>query len=419
MKLHTHTAMRRTFLLLVALSLTLSGCAGDGHRSDSESQVVSIDYRVAMPKRVHYVSAGQQWGNSIASLGGAVPALIGMAIASSSESTDPLEDYFAQKRIDVGQIFAGEMRQALQQSGFQVIDNGAGNQLRLHVLEYGFHSAESFGGKMHLMMNVEAQLYDPAGKRIWSKKSGSQHVKQPARQMQEFLGDPTGLAESFRVISADMAQRLQSDLGHSQAWLVGAPRTYVARAPEPHAVAAPEYRDSGYNSTAAAQSPPTYAEPASPVPPQRGASSATYTYETTSAIGTQQPVSSVAPANAEVIAHAASGGTRYRPRSAPESADSTAATTEVRADPAVLKVLPQSATPTHASKAGDPAHSAMTRGGASVRKRPTPDGPVMQMLAAGTPIQVTTQLQNKSDTWWYVTSPVDGGWISGNDLQMR
>jgi hypothetical protein len=65
-----------------------------------------------------------------------------------------------------------------------------------------------------------------------------------------------------------------------------------------------------------------------------------------------------------------------------------------------------------------PAQRAAIAGqGARLRGRPADDGPIVQQLAAGTPVQLTSQLENSAGVWWYISAPTDTGWVLQSELQ--
>jgi hypothetical protein len=57
--------------------------------------------------------------------------------------------------------------------------------------------------------------------------------------------------------------------------------------------------------------------------------------------------------------------------------------------------------------------------GALLRGRPAMDAPAVASLAAGTPLQLSTHLQNSSGNWWYAATPNQSGWIAEKEMQRR
>jgi hypothetical protein len=247
-------ALRTPAMLMAGLSILAVGCASAPRselRAAYDAQTITIDRTVAMPGEIHYVSVGQRWAGVAAGIAGGLGAVAGAALVGGISSTaaqtaaisassagkvrggadESVPRYFASNAIDVGQIFALEMRQTLERNQFAVGDGGRANHLRLSVIDYGFHSTEMFGREMRLVMKVKAELFSPGGHRIWAKDSsvGSNHVGLPERSFEEYLSDPAGLAEGFRRICGDMAERLQRDLRQQHAQLAGRRSNYVAQ----------------------------------------------------------------------------------------------------------------------------------------------------------------------------------------------
>jgi hypothetical protein len=59
----------------------------------------------------------------------------------------------------------------------------------------------------------------------------------------------------------------------------------------------------------------------------------------------------------------------------------------------------------------------VARQGAQLRGRPTQQGAAVQSIAAGTRLQLESQLQNSDGIWWYVPDLGSGGWVNQVDLQ--
>lgn len=231
-----HSSLRTSMTVLASLSaFGMSACGGEV-RSDIDPStaalVISINRHVAIPDRVHYVTAGQNWGNALAAgVGGVIGGMVGGLIAGSGADRHLLE-YFQRYNIDVGQIYADAMTRAFERDPHIVVADGgsAANRLQLEVTDYGFESSQSFGGGMKLVMNVKADLFDSTGKKIWSKGSNATHApNRPELGIDAFMSDPVRLAAMFRAAADDMSWRLRGDLMARHLALVVRPGVSIAR----------------------------------------------------------------------------------------------------------------------------------------------------------------------------------------------
>jgi hypothetical protein len=92
--------------------------------------------------------------------------------------------------------------------------------------------------------------------------------------------------------------------------------------------------------------------------------------------------------------------------------------------PLLPPAAPSSADPATASAAQNNVASetkriAVARQGAKFRDQPSLAGPVIQTLAAGSAVELSTRMENDAGFWWFVTIHKTRGWVAEGELQMR
>ena len=55
--------------------------------------------------------------------------------------------------------------------------------------------------------------------------------------------------------------------------------------------------------------------------------------------------------------------------------------------------------------------------GATIRDKPTPDGPAVLVLGGGGPVELISRIENGSGSWWYIRSEGLHGWLDERELQ--